>query len=232
VLQFSIADKDKKDYTINAIALDPDTTLGGMATDVDERYFTRVLLPAAAGFMQGFGEALSQGSSNIVQNGTTTIVQQSGKGLQQGMFQGAASAGQALGQFFQNQANNTKPLVRVAAGTPMGLFFITSVTDQVLDPSKEKETLNPTNALGYGQGQGYGQNAEMSKLSAYQQLLLNRQNGGAGGDVPYPTQTYGQTSPYGATTSPYGATSAYPGYSTTGYPGTSSYGVGNTYITH
>jgi len=130
VLQFTLADIKGKDYQINALALDPDTTLGGMATEVDERYFSRVILPAAAGFMQGLGQALSQGSSSVVTNGTTTIVQQSGKGFQQGVFLGLAEGAQTMGQFFENQANQTKPLVRVAAGTPMGLFFVSSVTDQ------------------------------------------------------------------------------------------------------
>ena len=90
-----------------------------------------MLLPAAAGFLRGLVQALGQrGSSSVVTNGTTTIVQQSGKGITQGAFQGAAQAGQTLSEYFQNQANNVQPLVRVAAGTPMGLFFITSVKDQ------------------------------------------------------------------------------------------------------
>src|SRR6202021_599971 len=61
VLHFALVNFKGKDYQIDAIALDPDTTLGGMATDVDQRYFTRVILPAAAGFMQGLGSALAQG---------------------------------------------------------------------------------------------------------------------------------------------------------------------------
>lgn len=129
VLHFSDANLKGKDYSINALALDPNTTLGGMATEVDERYFTRVLLPAAAGFMQGFGSALSVGSSSILENGTTTVVQQSGRGLSQGVYYGLAQGAQTMGQFFQNQANQTQPLIRVAAGTPMGLFFITSVQE-------------------------------------------------------------------------------------------------------
>lgn len=129
VLQFTLVSFKGKDYSINALALDPDTTLGGMATDIDERWISRVLLPAAAGFMQGLGSALAQGSSSVVTNGTTTVVQQSGKGIQQGVFQGLAQVGQTMSQYFQNEANNTKPLIRVAAGTPMGLFFTTSVRD-------------------------------------------------------------------------------------------------------
>jgi intracellular multiplication protein IcmE len=127
VLKFSLATLKGIDYPINALALDPDTTLGGMATEVDERWLTRVLLPAAAGFMQGFGSALGQGNSSIVTSGDTTIISQSGRSVTQGLYTGLAQAGQTMGQFFQNEANNTKPLIVVAAGTPMGLFFTQTV---------------------------------------------------------------------------------------------------------
>ena len=155
VMKFSLADLKGKDYQIDALALDPNTTLGGMATEVDERWVSRVLLPAAAGFMQGFGAALGQGSSSVVENGTTTIVQQSGKGITQGAFQGVAQAGQTLGQFFQNQANNIQPLVRVEAGTPMGLFFITSVTDQNVNQQPYPYGAWQPGMAGYPQGYGY-----------------------------------------------------------------------------
>ncbi len=154
VLQFSLVNFKGKDYQLNAVALDPDTTLGGLATDVDPRYFTRVVLPAAAGFMQGLGSALSQGSSSVVTNGTTTIVQQSGKGIQQGMFQGLGQASQAMSQFFENQANNTKTLVRVAAGTPIGIFYVASVQDTTIQQQQQQQQqmMPPYGYQGY---QGY-----------------------------------------------------------------------------
>jgi intracellular multiplication protein IcmE len=129
VLKFSIADRKGKDYSINAIALDPSTTLGGMATEVDERYFVRVVLPAAAGFLQGLGQSLGQGNTSVVSDGTTTIATQTSAGFRTGMYTGLGDAAGTMGQFFQQQANVTKPLVRVAAGTPMGLFFVSSVVE-------------------------------------------------------------------------------------------------------
>ncbi|MBV8060312.1 MAG: DotG/IcmE/VirB10 family protein [Alphaproteobacteria bacterium] len=129
VLDFKLANYKGHDYRLNAIALDPDTTLGGMATEVDQRYFMRVVLPAASGFLQGFASALGQGDSNTTISGTTTIVQQSSKGYKQGLYSGLGGAAQTAGQFFQNQANQTRPLVRVAAGTPLGLFFVDTVAE-------------------------------------------------------------------------------------------------------
>jgi intracellular multiplication protein IcmE len=228
VLRFHLADKKGVDYRIDAIALDPDTTLGGMATEVDQRYFTRVILPAAAGFLQGFGQALGQTSSSVTTNGTTTIVSQAGPGITQGVAQGAASAASTAASFFQSQANLTKPLVVVAAGTPMGLFFVSSVYDPSSaaqqaaangcppgsSPNYTGRAVNgappngctPTigtaggglSAAGYQVQQGGGQNGF---------------NGGSSGfsDVPYPN--YGnagsQSRTYGSPYSPLGASSTY-----------------------
>ena len=129
VMKFTLADKKGKDYSIDAVALDPDTTLGGMATEVDERYFVRVVLPAAAGFLQGMGQAIGQGNSSVTTNGSTSISSSASNGFKQGIYNGLGQSAQTMSQFFQNQANVTKPLVRVAAGTPMGLFFVTSVME-------------------------------------------------------------------------------------------------------
>ncbi len=155
VLEFSLADKQGKDYQINAIALDPNTTLGGMATEVDERYFVRVVLPAAAGFLQGMGQALGQGNSSITTNGTTTIATTTGNGFKQGVYTGMGDAANTAGEFFQNQANLTKPLVRVASGTPMGIFFITPVYDPAVTSGTANVT-QPVGNPGYGNGYGYG----------------------------------------------------------------------------
>ncbi len=171
IIKFSLANLKGKDYGIEALALDPDTTLGAMATEVDQRYFTRVLLPAAAGFIQGFGSALGQGSSSLVTNGTTTIVQQSGKGLQQGLFQGLSQAGQTAGQFFENQANETKPLVRVAAGTPMGLFFLSSVLDHSGNALPMVSPYGYANSGYGGYNSGYGGYGNNGQSHAGERLL-------------------------------------------------------------
>jgi len=129
VLTFSRVSFKGKDYSINALALDPDTTLGGMATEVDHRYLTRLLLPAAASFMSAFGDALSDGSSETTISGDTVIVSEASKGSKDAMYSGLGQMGQTMSEFMKNEANNTKVLVRVAVGTPMGLFFTQPVTE-------------------------------------------------------------------------------------------------------
>ncbi len=237
IMTFTLADLNGKDYPLNAIALDPDTTLGGMATEVDERYFSRVLLPAAAGFMQGFGQALGTGNSSLVTNGTTTIVQQSSHGITQGAFQGVAQAGQTLSQFLQNQANNTKPLVRVAAGTPMGLFFLVSVRDggnqsypygasQPGMPGYNDQSLGASTLNGYNPAMmptaGYGQTAAPTPMANPVATAGGYNNNTS--NLPYPNANM----PYNQNLSP-----AMPnnyGMISNGMPGTSN--VGSTMITH
>ncbi|MFY9287342.1 MAG: DotG/IcmE/VirB10 family protein, partial [Alphaproteobacteria bacterium] len=166
VLQFNLVNFKGKDYQISAIALDPDTTLGGMATEVDQRYFTRVILPAAAGFLQGFGQALGQGSSTTTTNGTSTIISQSSQGYRQGMFRGLNAAANTASQFFQNQANQVKPLVRVAAGTPIGIFFITSVLDNTAY-QQQHPPYNPAMAYGYPGAGALGGLGGLGGLAGY-----------------------------------------------------------------
>ncbi|MDE2030178.1 MAG: DotG/IcmE/VirB10 family protein [Alphaproteobacteria bacterium] len=187
VLQFSIADIKGKDYRINAIALDPNTTLGGMATEVDERYLVRVVLPAAAGFLQGLGQAMGQGNSSISTNGTTTLSTTTGNGFKQGMYNGLGQAAQTMGQFFQNQANLTRPLVVVAAGTPMGLFF----TQPVYDPDTQQGALvQQTSAAGAvpAPGSGTAPNGYYGNAAAYPGTTVNGY-----GASPYGNQAYGAT---------------------------------------
>jgi hypothetical protein len=224
VLTFKLADLKGMDYKIDALALDPDTTLGGMATETDQRYMTRLVLPAAAAFLQGFGSALGQGNSSITTNGDTTIFQQSSNGFKQGEYDGISAAAQTAGQFFQNQANLVKPLVRVAAGTPMGLFFVDTVIDTPAAVLNAQDAANAANnpaalngvnpfANGAGAGVGYpnpnGYNAGYNNPNGaysvlyppgFSQGLARNINGMSGIGVSTPQSSYGAGSGYPGTT--------------------------------
>lgn len=130
VIQFNLINYKGKDYSVNILALDPDTTLGGMATEVDHRYFDRILLPAAAAFASQFGSTMGQGSSTTTVTDNAVVIDQAKSSYRQAIFSGFGNAAQSLSQFLQQEASQIKPLIRVATGTPMGLFFLTSVSDQ------------------------------------------------------------------------------------------------------
>lgn len=156
ILRFSKITYKRKDYAIDALALDPNTTLGGLVTEKDNRYFTRVLLPSAAAFLEGFGGAISSPSqSTVVTSSGPVIVQDSQQGLEDGLYKGLSEASRTVGSFFRDEANATKPLVRVAVGTPMGLFFVNTVTEDStgqtiqtpMSPSQQPGINNRSNPL-------------------------------------------------------------------------------------
>lgn len=132
VLQFStLVNKKGISIPINAYALDPDTTLTGMATDVDNRYWQRIILPAAAEFVSGMGQAYAdqQGDTTIV---TGDVVVQSKPKLntREQVASGVSEAADRVSDILDEEGDNVQPLVRVRAGTPMGILFMAPITDQ------------------------------------------------------------------------------------------------------
>ena len=146
-LTFNTATLKGKEYRIKALALDPDTTLGGMATEVDHRYFARVLLPAAASFVAAFGQELGKKPTTVVVAGNGQVISsQARSGIKDGMYAGLGSAGQTIANFLQQEGAQTKVLVRIAVGTPMGLFFTESVCSGKYPCTSNELPANRSNA--------------------------------------------------------------------------------------
>jgi intracellular multiplication protein IcmE len=127
VIHFDVVAFRNKQVEVDAIALDPNTTLGGVATEVDPRYFERVLLPAASAFLEAYGKALSEPTSTVTVSGTgaTDITTQTDEqDSRDAMFAGLEEASSRVGRFLDEEATATKRLVRVAVGTPIGIFFV------------------------------------------------------------------------------------------------------------
>jgi intracellular multiplication protein IcmE len=120
-------------YGISAIALNPDTANIGMLTDIDHKYFQRIVLPAAAAFIEGFGSAVAQTDSTTVDTGSgTTVSQQSDLNVHQEIMKGVSEGASKLSEIIDDQAD-TKPQLRVRAGTPMGILFLQPVTKDSAD---------------------------------------------------------------------------------------------------
>ena len=203
VIEFNLVNLKGKDYPVTVLALDPNTTLGGMATEVDHRYFDRILLPAAAEFAQQFGSTLGQGSSQVAVTNGAVVVDQAKRSTREALFAGMGQAGQSVGQFLQQEASQIRPLVRVAAGTPMGLFFLSSV--------KENPEQNLTPAGMYPTQPGMGNYTGAGNMGGFSGVP-----GYANPNMGYPTQTgYSQTG-YPQTGNPYNPYSTN-AYSSTGY---------------
>lgn len=115
---------------IDAIAIDPKTTLPGMATDVDHRYLRRVLLPAAAAFVEGAASAISQsGLTTVSVEGSTVSEDSQEPSSKQEIASGLEEAGQEVRELIDEEADNTKVLVRIEKGTPLGVLFLQPVTE-------------------------------------------------------------------------------------------------------
>jgi intracellular multiplication protein IcmE len=119
---------DDVTYPINAVALDPATTLPGMATDVDHHYFMRVVLPAAAAFVEGFAGAISEsGRTSIIVEGDTVTSSEEDASNDQEVASGVEELGEELGEILDDMADDIETTVIVAQGTPMGLLFLEPV---------------------------------------------------------------------------------------------------------
>ncbi|MCB9985583.1 MAG: hypothetical protein H6864_07875 [Micavibrio sp.] len=146
IMEFNtLVGKDGHSIPINAVAVDPDTTLTGMATDVDHRYLQRIVLPAAVSFIQGMGSAIAENGTTTVEvsGGDSTVSQEnSDLDTKQELSKAVSEAADKVGEIL-DEDSDVEILVRVKAGTPLGLMFTTAVTDQ--DVHTSQYASNPNN---------------------------------------------------------------------------------------
>ena len=129
-LTFNTLVREGISQPINAIAIDPGTSLTGMATEVDHRYFTRVILPAAAAFIEGAAEAIAaSGQTTITVSGTSTTstTSDTNTDTDEEISAGIEEAAEKVSEILDEKADNTETLVRIHAGTPIGLLFLEPV---------------------------------------------------------------------------------------------------------
>lgn len=121
---------DGINQSVSAIALDPNTTIAGVATDVNNRYFARVLLPAAARFLEGVGSAIAQDTETTVTvSGDTVIEDTAALDFEQELGRGVESGFEEIAEFLDDEADDAEILVRVQRGTPVGIFFTEPVIE-------------------------------------------------------------------------------------------------------
>jgi intracellular multiplication protein IcmE len=127
----SITLEDGTTLGVNAIALDPNTTLPGLATEVDRRYLARIMLPAAAAFITGFADAIAEsGRTTVTISGDTVSEETSDASDDQEVATGIAEMGEELSEIIDEEVEQIVPMIRIAAGTPMGVLFLAPVVTQ------------------------------------------------------------------------------------------------------
>lgn len=128
-LTFNTVVVDDESLDMSGVALDPDTTLPGMATDVDHHYLKRVILPMAAAFVEGAASAISEsGRTTVSIQGETVAESTEPADNKQEIASGIDEAGQKLGEIFDDMADETEVTVRIESGTPIGILFLEPVT--------------------------------------------------------------------------------------------------------
>ncbi len=123
-LQFDTIVLDGISYSITAVALDPATTLPGMATDVDHHYFKKVVMPAAAAFVEGMARAISEsGSTTVIVDGGAAVSDSQDKDDKQEVASGIEEAGQELSDIITETADEIETTIIIASGTQIGVLF-------------------------------------------------------------------------------------------------------------
>jgi intracellular multiplication protein IcmE len=112
----------------DAVVVAPETMEAGVASDVDQHYLARFILPAAAAFVQGLGQAIATTSNTaavLSPFGGAAYTTHLNLNQQLGVAAGAA-AGQ-IGAVL-NQAAPKGPTVSLEANVSVGVMFLSSVT--------------------------------------------------------------------------------------------------------
>ncbi len=131
VVRFTTAVLGNLEYRIDAVALDPDTTLTGVATDVDNHYFKRIVLPAAGAFISGFASARAQTATSSTTTSGGQVVQDTEEATdEEQVYKGIENAADKI-QEVLDKAGDVRPTVTLAANTPVGILFLQSVREMV-----------------------------------------------------------------------------------------------------
>ncbi len=127
-IKFQTVIVDGVSIDIDAVAVDPKTTLPALATDVDHHYLMRVALPMAAAFVEGLASAISEsGLTTVTVEGDVVAEESEDTSTEQEVASGIEEAGQKLREILDETADEIEVTVRVEAGTPVGILFLEPV---------------------------------------------------------------------------------------------------------
>lgn len=122
----SITLQDGTQQLIDALVIAPDSMETSVASNVDQHYTSRFVLPVAAAFVSGLGQAFAQSNQAVVAGplGGVTAFQRLNLGQQLGV--GAGVAGAQLGAILHDAAPKG-PTVTLDANVNVGVVFLAPV---------------------------------------------------------------------------------------------------------
>lgn len=154
-LNFTMVVVDGVNQPTSAVALDPGTTLPGMVTDIDRRYFKRIILPTAAAFIEGLAEAIATSDTTtvtIIGDSTSQTTSTGDRDRDQSVASGIEEAGATISDIVNEEAARTRPMLKIRAGTPIGVLFMQPVLEQPI-PTQNVLLSQQPNLYGFNQGQ-------------------------------------------------------------------------------
>jgi len=115
-----------QEISVEGIVIAPGTMETSVASSVDQHYGSRFILPAAAAFVAGLGQAFALSNSTITQSpfGGATALQRLNLGQQFGV--GAGVAAGRVGQTLDAAAPKG-PTVKVDVNSSVGVMFLSNV---------------------------------------------------------------------------------------------------------
>ena len=117
-----------ENISCDGVVTAPDTMEASVASQVDEHYVSRFILPAAAAFVQGLGQALATTSNSVAVlsplGGATTSTNLN---FHQQLGVAAGAAAQQIGSTL-NQETPRGPTISLEANVSVGVMFLSNVT--------------------------------------------------------------------------------------------------------
>jgi len=130
VIHFTTMYWNHKTYTVDAYALKDTTLMANVATDVNHRYWSRILLPAIASGIGKAGQLYQDANTDILTNGYSTVTSHASmpNGTAVGGVIAGGTAAEAANVLKQDAAKLPATQVTVDAGQPVYIQFMASVT--------------------------------------------------------------------------------------------------------
>ncbi|ACB97393.1 DotG/IcmE/VirB10 family protein [Beijerinckia indica] len=115
-----------QELTADGLVVAPDTMETTVASDVDQHYMERVIIPGAAAFVEGVGQAIAMSNTTSQVSPLGGVTAFTKLNFQQQLGVGAGAVASRLGSILTQQMP-TGPTVQLGANLPVGVMFISPV---------------------------------------------------------------------------------------------------------
>ena len=112
-------------FLVDAWAVDPQCACYGIEGEVDRHFLSRVLLPAAARFAEGFLTAAAMPARTLTMQDGAVFHERGESGEREALHAGAGAAAQTLGDILMADAPK-ETTVRIPRDTPLAVMFVTA----------------------------------------------------------------------------------------------------------